>query len=590
MRVGVYDIEANGFLDTVDTIFCIAIKEDDKDTVLYEPDQTDRALAHLSDLDMLVGHNLLGYDNRVIKKLYGYNFDDKTVDTLLLSKLRYPFFQSHSLRAWGERFKFPKIEYNNFSYYEPEMGKYCIRDVDVTYKVFKHLQRHVDINAEYVKLEHEVQIVQNSIEGYGVPFDYDGAVKLIQEISGRMEDIQDDVSEQLGYHWTEKQHKLKKDGSLSHHAKNLLVKLQETFPEFEHEAAIGDGISIIDVSEKITLDTKKLLINRLRELGWEPEWFTDKGNPQIARKGELDPNLATNEYFSDIGEYFILKHRLGLLEGLVRVVRNDGRIPSEADILGTVTGRYAHKKIANFPAVRSLYGKEIRALFYAGSGRKQVGCDLSGIEARMLAHYMNDPEYTDEILNGDIHTKNQNAAGLPTRDDAKTFFYGFLYGAGDAKVGLLVHGDASEGKRIKKQFLESLPALKILIDNKQEEAKKGYITSLGGRPVRITKSTGFDGKMRYDVRKALNSLLQSAATVYFKKWMVTVYNKINNVNIDAHIMIAYHDELQFSVHPDDIEKLKAILQEAIEETDRFYDLKCPNDIDIKVGNNWEECH
>jgi DNA polymerase I-like protein with 3'-5' exonuclease and polymerase domains len=237
------------------------------------------------------------------------------------------------------------------------------------------------------------------------------------------------------------------------------------------------------------------------------------------------------------------------------------------------------------PAVRSLYGEEIRALFGVEQGRVQVGSDLAGIEARMLAHYMGDDGYTNEVINGDIHTTNQLAAGLPTRDAAKTFFYAFLYSAGDAKIGSLVNGNAADGKRVKEQFLNNLPSLKRLIDSKQKEAAKGYVTSLDGRPIKITKTDG-----KYDTRKALNSLLQSSATIYFKKWVSFIDELIGEFSIDATIMILYHDEVQISVAERDVNVLKNVLQEALAYTDSYFKVKCPNAIDIKTGKNWKDCH
>jgi DNA polymerase I-like protein with 3'-5' exonuclease and polymerase domains len=270
---------------------------------------------------------------------------------------------------------------------------------------------------------------------------------------------------------------------------------------------------------------------------------------------------------------------------MLRHVRADGRIPSEANTLGAITGRYTHRKIANLPAVRSLYGKEIRGLFYAGEGRVQVGSDLAGIEARMLANCMGDDEYTEQVVNGDIHTTNQLAAGLPTRDAAKTFFYAFLYSAGDAKIGSLVNGSATDGKKVKEKFLNSLPSLKLLIEEKQKEARKGYITSLDGRPIYITKTEG-----KFDTRKALNSLLQSSATIYFKKWVEYIDKAIVYYDIDATIMILYHDEVAISTTDKNVSKVKFILNKALEATDKFFKVKCPNAIEIKVGSDWAETH
>jgi DNA polymerase I-like protein with 3'-5' exonuclease and polymerase domains len=135
------------------------------------------------------------------------------------------------------------------------------------------------------------------------------------------------------------------------------------------------------------------------------------------------------------------------------------------------------------------------------------------------------------------------------------------------------------------KFLNSLPSLKLLIEEKQKEARKGYITSLDGRPIYITKTEG-----KFDTRKALNSLLQSSATIYFKKWVEYIDKAIVYYDIDAIIMILMHDEVQISVSDKHTDLLKKVLQKALEATDKFFKVKCPNSIDTKLGNDWAETH
>jgi len=576
----IIDIEANNLLFDVSKIWCIVAYDLDTDTTYtFEPDEIDKALALLSKAEVLIGHNIVGYDLPAIKKLNPeFTYKGEVIDTLILSRLRYPQLGSHSLKAWGERLKFPKDEHSEFSYYSPEMLTYCVQDVKVSTKLYKILADKIDPNQPFVKLEQNVLAVQTKAEMYGVGFKYDDAVKLIQQIDAEMAQIAEDIAPILGINTVEYVTKLKKDGTPNVHASRKI--------SLGYDYKIEDGKCIVYITSPITLDDKKLLTERLLSLGWKPTMYTDKGTPRIADKGEACPNLSTIEGVPDtVGKYFVLKHRRSLIDGMLRHVRTDGRIPSEANTLGAITGRYTHRKIANLPAVRSLYGKEIRGLFYAGEGRVQVGSDLAGIEARMLAHFMGDDDYTEQVVNGDIHTTNQLAAGLPTRDAAKTFFYGFLYGAGDAKVGTLVNGNAYDGKKVKEKFLNSLPSLKLLIEDKQKEARKGYITSLDGRPIYITKTDG-----EFDTRKALNSLLQSSATIYFKKWVEYIDKAIVYYNIDATIMILYHDEVQISVAEGHVNVLKSVLQKALEATDKFFKVKCPNAIDIKQGSTWEDCH
>jgi DNA polymerase I-like protein with 3'-5' exonuclease and polymerase domains len=462
------------------------------------------------------------------------------------------------------------------------MGEYCLQDCRVTAKVFDYLQSKVDVNDKPYRLEAAVAKIQAQQEDRGVLFDVKLCQETVNEIRGRMARISGEVDGVLGY--------------LPTSPYSATVKPFLKNGKYNNAATswFGDSVNLVNGEftriswEKVTLDTKAMLIKRLLALGWKPTMHTEKGMPQIAVKGDVCPNLLKQgEVFADVGTYFVLKHRLGLLEGLMKVVRKDNRISSEGDTLGAATGRYTHRKVVNLPAVRSEYGEVIRSMFYTNRPFKFVGVDLSGIEARMLAHYMDDEDFTDTILNGDIHSFNQQKAGLPTRDAAKTFFYGFAYGAGDEKVGQLVGGGKKEGKKVKDEFLRSLPKLDGLIKNIKKQAAKGYIVGLDGRKIRIRKDM-FTGE--YQTHKALNTLLQSGATIYFKTWMVYVNHYIQKNEIKAYQLISMHDELQFECVDGDVERLTKVLHKAIEVTDKHFDIKCPNACEVKIGNNWKDTH
>jgi DNA polymerase-1 len=585
MRIVIADIEADNLLNDITRIWCIgAIDNETGEEYLFEPNQIQQGIKFLQSYDRIVFHNHR-YDAAAIEKLTGVSLWDKCWDTLIMSKLLFPFRNKHSLAYWGERMNFGKDNHTDFSCFSQSMAEYCLQDVRVTRKLFNGLRTKFDMEADWFQLEHDAARLEQKAVNRGVMFDYELAMKTYQEITAEMHAIQQEVSDFLGYKITDKTYRKTKTGKWSHFATKMLA----TNPEYEYEETDEDVTFKIPV--KITLDTKALLIEKLLQIGWVPSMVTEKGNPRIADKGNVCENLLNlSPQVNRVGTYFILKHRQGLINGFFDLVRKDGCIESEADTLGTVTGRFAHRGIANFPSERAAYGNEIRSMFKASDGYKIVGSDLAGIEARLLAHYMNDANYTNEVLNGDIHTANQEAAGLPTRDAAKTFFYGFLYGAGDEKVGQLVNGGREEGAQVKEKFLSNLPTLKTLIETKQKEAEKGYVTALGNRPVKITRSPNWQGVMQYDTRKALNSLLQGSGAVYFKKWACVVDDKIQEEGLDATIIILYHDELQIEVHPSCVDRLKDLLKEAQEETDVYFDVKCPNDIDTKVGNNWHETH
>jgi DNA polymerase I-like protein with 3'-5' exonuclease and polymerase domains len=580
----VFDIESDGLKEDVTQVWCIGIINiDTGEEVLIEPDRIEFGLSVLAKATCLIAHNGINYDLPVLEKLYGFTPDCPVYDTIIMSKMwNADLAGGHSLESWGERFKFPKGEHTDWSKYTDAMGEYCLQDCRVTAKVFDYLQSKVDVNGKPYRLEAAVAKIQAQQEDRGVLFDVKLCQETIDEIRGRMARISGEVDGVLGY--------------LPTSPYSATVKPFLKSGKYNNSATswFGDAVDMVGAEftriswEKVTLDTKAMLIKRLLALGWKPTMHTEKGMPQIAVKGGICPNLLKQgEVFADVGVYFVLKHRLGLLEGLMKVVRKDSRISSEGDTLGAATGRYTHRKVVNLPAVRSEYGEVIRSMFYTNHPFKFVGVDLSGIEARMLAHFMNDVDFTDQVLNGDIHTFNQHKAGLPTRDSAKTFFYAFIYGGGDEKIGSLVGGGKKQGKKIKDDYFKNLPALKKLIDKTKAQAAKGFIIGLDGRRIRIRKDM-FTGE--FQTHKALNTLLQSGATIYFKTWMVYVNHYIQKEGLAAYQLISMHDELQFECLEVDVDRLTQILHRAIKTTDKHFDIKCPNACEVKVGMNWKDTH
>lgn len=281
-----------------------------------------------------------------------------------------------------------------------------------------------------------------------------------------------------------------------------------------------------------------------------------------------------------------LAHRRALLRGFLRDVRSDGRISAEAITIGTPTYRMRHKTVVNVPKPAVLYGRQCRSVLCVEKGRRMVGCDASGLELRMLAHYMNDPLYTEALLEGDIHTHNQIAAGLPTRDSAKTFIYAWLYGAGDAKIGAIIGSDASAGKKIKAKFLAANKALARLIEDVKDEGSSGVIMGLDGRPLKLRRDA--DGSPM--VHKALNLLLQAAGSIVVKYWTVLCNARIKAEGLDATQVIHMHDEFQYDVSDKDAKRVMEIMEETIVEVGINLNLNCPLAGEAKCGNNWAQTH
>lgn len=237
------------------------------------------------------------------------------------------------------------------------------------------------------------------------------------------------------------------------------------------------------------------------------------------------------------------------------------------------------------------YGADCRDLFIAPEGYTVVGADASGLELRCLAHYMNDENYTDLILNGDIHSYNQKLAGLAKRGQAKTFIYAFLYGAGNEKIGSIVKPNASvaekkaEGGKLKSRFLKGLPKLDNLIKKVTET-----VEARGMRGTATVK--GIDGR-RIRIRAAyaaLNSLLQSCGAVVCKLWLVAVMREVKKRGLDVTPCGNIHDEIQAKVALKDVDEYCEICEAAMVAVGEAIGFRCPLAAEAKVGRSWTFTH
>ena len=195
----------------------------------------------------------------------------------------------------------------------------------------------------------------------------------------------------------------------------------------------------------------------------------------------------------------------------------------------------------------------------------------------MLAHYMKDEGFTHGLLNGDIHTANQMAAGLESRNQAKTFIYALLYGAGDAKLGTVVGGNAEDGGRLRQSFFDNLPAFKVLKDRVSRASKRGYLKGLDGRKLFVRSE-----------HAALNTLLQGAGAIVMKKALVLLNDKMSGM--DAHFVANVHDEWQIEVHASVSQRVGELGVEAIEQAGLDFNLRCGLTGEYNVGNNWADTH
>ncbi len=228
-----------------------------------------------------------------------------------------------------------------------------------------------------------------------------------------------------------------------------------------------------------------------------------------------------------------------------------------------------------------------RELFTASPGQVMVAADLSGIELRMLSHYLSrydSGRYADILLNGDIHAVNAEKIGV-SRSQVKTITYAFLYGAGDAKLGhsydkqLSENAAKAKGKELREAYISAIPGLKELLQAVKEKAKEGYLKAIDGRKVYLTST-----------HCALNYLLQSSSAVLAKRWMVINQLNVNELKLCARQLAFVHDELQWECSPEHSTDLGTSLVLSAKEAGEYYRIRCEIGAEAKYGNNWSETH
>ena len=567
----VFDIETNGLNPSI--IWCICGIKDDKMFTLEMPDK--QAWECLMEgVTEVIGHNIIRYDIPVVERLLDVSINCKITDTLVMSRLYNPQLEGgHSLAAWGERLKFPKGDYHDWTALTPEMVEYCQQDVRVTECLYQTLKQELaPFGDASVDLEHSVQSAIARQITNGWLLDERKATDLVAQLQEKQNDLEEAVHEKfrpLPTFVKEIVPKYKKDGTLSTVGLKFLG---------DKWTQVDGTFSRIDWPE-FNLGSRQQIGRYLRLFGWKPEKFTETGQAIVDEK--------TLETVTDIpeaqliAEYLMVGKRIAQVQSWLDAIEDDGRVHGQVNACGAVTGRMTHSKpnMAQVPAVGAPYGHECRACWVVPDGHKLIGVDASGLELRMLASFMNDKEYTNEILNGDIHTTNQNNAGLSTRAQAKTFIYAFLYGAGDSKIGSIVGGSQRTGAQLRQRFLDNTPALAELRERVSIASQRGYLRGLDGRCLHIRSE-----------HSALNTLLQSAGAVVMKKALQIFTDYAPKWNLTYKLLGSIHDEYQIEAPEDQADKVGWLMVECIKAAGVALDLKCPLDGEYKVGNNWAETH
>ena len=565
----IWDLESDNLLEEVTQIWCHVFRDVHTDEVhTFDPTQTQEALEFMDNAKTLIGHNITSYDLPVVKKLHGYTFKGNIVDTLVYSRTIWPdvkeidfklhakgllpqkLIGSHSLKAWGYRLGELKGDFNNgsesFAAYTPEMLDYCVQDTTVTGKLHRKITEK-NFSQQALDLEAEIHTLLIQQQEHGFDFDVKAAQELYSTLAQRRADIEAE----------------------------LVATFEPTIVELKTKTK----------TIPFNPASRQQIGDRLMSRGWKPKVFTDTGIPKVDETVLSGIDMPEAKLLS---EYLLLNKRIGQIATGKQAwlkMEKDGKLHGRVNHMGAVTSRCTHSNpnMAQVPSVGAPYGEECRALFKAPTGYSLLGADASGLELRCLGHYMaayDDGAYATTVVSGDIHTQNQEAAGLPTRSNAKTFIYGFLYGSGDEKTGKIIGKGAKEGKAIKKKFLSKLPALKYLKDAVSKAAdERGWVKGLDGRIIPIRHS-----------HAALNTLLQSAGAIICKTWYVFIARAIKKANLDAQIVAFIHDEVQLVVKKGQEDATGRLIQQCMRDVEQHFRFRCRLDSEYKYGSNWADTH
>lgn len=532
---------------------------------------------------ILIGHNLLSFDVPVLNRLCGTSIAfDTCVDTLVLSMLYHPQMpDGHSLAAWGKRFKLDKLDFNDWSAFTPEMLTYCIRDVELTVKLFLALtkrMRDAEFTEKSAQIEHEIRAILNEQERVGFWFDLRGAEELRDRLrtleGGAKDSVQTSFPPLLKSYGTYKYRVRSDEKPYATYLRHL-----EKFPELRFSDD-GSEYTVYDY-EDFNLGSPLQRIQRLLDKGWKPTSFTPKGRPKVDEDSLVE--FAERSGLTEVGlmaDWLVYNGRANMVENWLKHVGDDSRMHGRVMTCGAATRRMRHQNpnTANIPGNHAKFGKECRALWGVepNTGRVLVGYDASALEGRILCHYLGNDEATAYFLEGDPHQSNADAVGV-SRDVAKTLFYAFLYGAGDAKLGSIVGGKAKAGKAAREALTHAVPGLKKLMAELEREGDR--LRTIDGGYVRCPSE-----------HARLNYKCQSAGGILMKEASIILDRKIKENQWDAHKVGDIHDEGQLDVLEEHAELVGKAAVMALEEAGRSLECRVPITGSYKIGRNWSETH
>lgn len=636
-----FDIETNGLLEELTKVHCIVAKDSRTGEVRsWHGETLEDGVRFLQEAPELWAHNAIRFDVPALTKVYPWFKPVGVIrDSLLMSQLIYtdlkdrdftylkthPEFPKqllgrHSLEAWGWRLGMRKGDFGktaDWSTFTPEMLAYCIQDVEVLDELCKRLEAKA-YSPVAVDLEHQFAEVIRLQEQHGVLFDTKAAVDFYGTLGQRRNAIEADLRARFEGWWSETKTPEYYDASWP--GGSLRAPTKGEAERLAWETARAQGAKRKEITYTAGPMGKKLLqfnpgsrdhVSRwlIETFGWKPKEFGKDG------KATLDETTLEGLVYPGVDllrEYYLIEKKIGQLaegdQAWLKAVKKTGRIHGEVSTCGAVTRRCTHKRpnLAQVPRVGSPFGTECRSLFIAPPGYSMVGWDASGLEMRCLGHYLarwDNGAYAKAVVEGnssegtDPHSINSRALGLQPkelytlggktgkgRDFAKTFYYAFMYGGGDQKIGSIVGKGKAGGAELRARFLKGLPAM-------------GSLTAAVSAAVRTNKCLkAIDGGLLHvrSDHSALNTLLQSAGAILVKRATVILHHKLLakgwTFGSEWAQVLHIHDEVQAYVRKGLEDEYGKAALESLQEAGRALGFRCPLDGEYKVGSNWASTH
>lgn len=636
-RICVGDLEANGLLDTVDTLHCGVFKDITSGEIFkFHPgshvDYVKSMLSFLDSVDVLIMHNGIGFDWPLLEKLFNYEYKGKKVDTLIMSRLLNPRRQRpfncpnkktgpHSVESWGYRVGRGKPDHEDWSVFSPEMLHRCTEDVEIQHLIYNELLKEQKESGgdwkQAFALTHQLFTVLKKQEDYGWLVDKPYMERNIRLLTKWIDKIAEAITPRLPLVMDVEE--TRKDGEMNWVRKPFLKSgqynahvlrwMDDANLDPEDRPVVGPFSRIR--FRPVNVNSDKEVKQFMLDIGWIPkEWNTDSDGKRTS------PKLSKDDPFEGVqgslgrlvSKRIICRQRRSIIEGWLDVIRPDGRIPQVITGLAA-TGRAKHKNIVNVPGSGAWFGHQMRKMFICKPGYVIVGTDSAGCQNRMLAARVGDPIFTKTLIEGkkEDHTSIHwvNVAALKAYDIdvdyklAKNLNYGFMFGASDNKLGKMVGGDKDKGSVVREALLGVSAGFGALVENITSEWRKnakrkmgkwgrieyydGWITGLDGRPVFIESEHAI-----------LVYLLQSDEAIMMAAAYCFLYKRAEKRGWkhgrEWGFMAWVHDEFQCEVREDIAEDFARLAEQCIVDAGSFYKIACPHAGESDIGKDWSETH